>query len=315
MCSHKPLSWAQCRYRAIHRTCGYQLSYKVLGLILLQLLSSVLWAEGTDSSQKYYVWVDADGRVHNTPINKEPSPDILTEAKDTDPLEQTSAEPSLLESEKYLTEEQIQQKLKDYDEENPAFYIWMDENGQVHTQNIDQDAEKEAQEVLGKDSQAVIAHHILAPPFRVSEEITNALCCEEYSDQIVEIKKQHKAKELFDPKRNWPFYTRSGNKKAWYFGIGNIPNAQKQQRFMELSIHGERVEAFLIAMDAGMQPLYLLTQVEFDYYPETWKSVQYQQTMVAIEDDQVANFVLYLNMTPQTDISLEVKWANGEYPL
>lgn len=273
---------------------------------------------------EYYTWVDEQGRVHNVPLpsntasklNKKPAK-TASQPESSKPNDSSLTQST--DAEQYLTEEEVNQKLEEYDKDNPSFYIWVDEKGRVQTQTTDQEAEQAAQaEAKQSERGVIVGHHFLARPFRVDQKIKDAACCEEYASQVVEVPRPYKSKEFFHLQRNWPFYTQSGNKHAWYFRVGDARSTEaddQRSRFVVLNVRGAQAKYSLIALDKAMQPLYFIPEVLFDSHSETWKSVAYQQTLMAVEDPEVANFILYLNFTPAETMSLEVVWAHAEYPL
>ena len=300
MCCDQPVSWSGCGYLSRDWVRRVQLPHQVLtGLLALFLLPASAGAE----DEKYYTWIDADGRVHNTPVSQTPDKSKNKSIADSPPGDDDT----------YLTEEQVDQKIEDYDRDNPAFYIWMDGEGRVQTQTFDPEAEENAA-VSGNDSGVAVSDHILAPPFRLPEEVTAAACCEAYADQFEPIEREFKSLEMFSPGRYRPFYTRQGNRLAWYFRTGAVSYEGFSQRFLAIRIRGADIRPTLIALNASYEPLYQVPELTMHYIPETWRSVEYLETLILIEDPDVAAFILYPDMTPSDELSVEIRWANGESP-
>lgn len=190
----------------------------------------------------------------------------------------------------------------------------MDAEGRMQTQTIDPEAEQEAAASISSDASAAITDHILAPPFRLPEEATRAACCEAYADQFIDLRRQFKSLELFDPVRFRPFFTRNGNRQAWYFRIGAQSRDVFSQRFLGIRFRGSDLTPNIIALNAELKPLYQITGLSLHYVPETWRSVDYLETQILIEDPDVAAFILYPELMPSDEISVEIRWANGEPP-
>ena len=263
-------------------------------------MSSAVLADGS-----YYTWVDAQGRIHNEPI----APDEDSQEKPLDSPPGDDAE--------YLTEEQVDEKIRKFDEDNPAFYVWVEADGTTHTETYDAESEQEAAESAGavSDAGAVIGWDpMLAPPFRVSEKIHTGACCEAFRDQFVEVPEQFKSVQLFDPVRYRSFPTAVGDHSAWYFETGIAPKKSSGQRFLVLRLRGAPVEASFIALDAAYKPLYFSGDLPMEETPESWHSVGYQEARILIEDAEVAAFILYLDVNPAEDVSLEIRWADGYTP-
>ena len=249
----------------------------------------------------YYTWVDAQGRIHNVPLK---------------PGEEEPAEQPPGDDNDYQTEEEVEEKLRQYDEDNPAFYVTVEPDGRVRTETYDAEAEQEAAaETIVSDDQVILGWDpMLAPPFRVDEQVTQGACCEAFADQFVEVPKQFKSVQLFDPVRYRSFPTSQGNHTAWYFEIGKPPKATSGRRFLVLRLRGAPVEASLISLNSEMKPLYYSRRLPLDTIPESWHSVGYQEARVLVEDKDVESFILYLDMKPAEDMSLEIRWADGYVP-
>lgn len=263
--------------------------------------SSAFAADG-----EYYTWVDAQGRIHNTPVEDKSVAD-----QDSEPQSPPG------DTAEYITEQELQRNLEQYDKDNPAFYIWVDANGVMHTEKFDSAAESEAieQEVVN-DSDAVVGWSpILAPPFRVSESVTTGACCESFADQFELVLEPFDSVQLFDPTRYRSFITGMGNRPAWFFSIGKQSEKSSGQRFLILRVRGANISGTLIALNSDYKPLHLEPDLILDSHTETWHSVAYQESKVLIEDSEVAAFIFYPDLKPAEDLSLEIRWADGTSPI
>ena len=262
--------------------------------------------------EKYYTWTDAEGRIHNTPIQQD-NPDTSVPETDEPSMKPVPVSPPG-DSNVYLTEEQVDQKIEDYDAENPPFYIWMDGEGRIQSQTYDQEAEQEATAAAKQSRTAISADHILAPPFRLPVKVTQSACCEAYADQFGKPLTAYRSLELFNPVRFRPFYTREGNRQAWYFRIGAVSVDAFSQRMLGLRFRGSEVSATLIALNKAGKPLYQEGPLTLHYVPETWRSVDYLETLIMIEDPEVDSFILYPDQVTSDELSVEIRWADGESP-
>ncbi|MEK9713466.1 MAG: DUF4124 domain-containing protein [Thalassolituus sp.] len=249
----------------------------------------------------YYTWVDAQGRIHNDPI----APSAKSEEKISPPGDDNE----------YFTEEEVQRRLEKYDEDNPAFYIWTDSEGRVQTQTYDAEAEQESATSVVVDDDAVIGWDpLLAPPFRVAPAVTSGLCCEMFSGEFQLLTEQFKSLQLFDPVRYRSFPTKTGKHSAWYVDIGAMPSDWRGRRFLVLRLRGAPAKASLIVLNNARKPIYSEENIALESYPETWRSVPYQEARILIEDRDVSSFILYLDIKPAEDMSLEIRWADGYDP-
>jgi len=298
MCCNQPVSGSRCRYQADDRSRWYQFPYQVLiAAVLLSLTSSAFAGDG------YYTWVDAQGRIHNTPVEQK-----ATEDADVG----DEAVPDGGEAE-YLTEDELQRKLEKYDEDNPSFFIYVDPQGNVRSQTYDGDAEQAAVESAVSDEQAIIGWDtILAPPFRVAEAVTAASFCESFKGEFESAIKPLISIQLFDPVRYRSFLTGEGKRPAWYFNVG--AGQSGKQRFLVLRLRGAEVKATLIGLNAEYKPLYFERDAFSVQHPETWHGVAYQEFKILIEDSEVSSFIFYPHLKPAEDLSLEIRWNNDAPP-
>lgn len=184
----------------------------------------------------------------------------------------------------------------------------------MQSQTFDLESEQEAAAAIKQNRTNISADHILAPPFRLPLKATQAACCGAYSDQFGEPLTAFRSLELFNPVRFRPFYTREGNRQAWYFRIGAAPDDAFSQRLLGLRFRGSDVSATLIALNKDKKPLYQTGPLVLHYVPETWRSVDFLETLILIEDPEVDSFILYPDQTTSDDLSVEIRWADGEPP-
>ena len=270
------------------------------------------------AGDKYYTWVDAEGRIHNSPVE---SPDAPHSDKNADESADKKAVTSPGAStpaatDEFLTEEQLEEKLRRYDEDNPAFYLWVDPQGGVHTQTYDADEEQEAaaSDVSG-DTGAIIGWDtMLAPPFRVPAEVAQSPCCEAFKSEFEKARKPLRSVQLFDPVRYRSFVTEQGNRPAWYVDIGRAAKDSSGQRFLVLRVRGASVKSSLLVLNDSFKPLYFEKTLYATEHPETWHGVAYQEMKILIEDADVSAFILYPDLKPAEELSLEVRWADGVPP-
>ncbi|MEC8523946.1 MAG: hypothetical protein VXZ24_06880 [Pseudomonadota bacterium] len=253
----------------------------------------------------YYTWVDAQGRIHNVPMN----PNENSEKEP--PAESPPGDDNV-----YLSEQEVEERIRQYDEDNPAFYVTVEADGRVRTEVYDAEAEQNAAaEEVSDDGAVVIGWDpMLAPPFRVDPEVTAGACCESFSDQFVDVLVPFKSVQLFDPVRYRAFPTGRGNRSAWYFNVGPAAETTTGQRFLMLRLRGAPVKGRLIALNAAGKPLYHEVEMPFDTTPESWHSMAYHEYKILIEDSAVERFIFYLDLKPAEELSLEVRWADGYVP-
>ena len=299
MRSNQPVPRTRRRYQVYDRSRGYQFPHQVL-ILLLSLIA--LPASAGDG---YYTWVDAQGRIHNTPVSDKSS------AKED---VASPADSKSVESEEFLTEEQLEEKIRKYNEENPSFYIWVDAQGVTRSQAYDAEAEQAAVDEMAEDSGAILGWDtILAVPFRVPGEVTQGACCVGFKTQFQPALKPFRSVQLFDPTRYRSFETGEGKRPAWYLEIGKVSD-DNRPRFVVLRLRGAKVSTNLVAVSSEYRPLYVEYDMPSTFVPESWHGQAYQEYKILIEDAEVTGLIVFPELKPAEDMSLEIRWASGEPP-
>lgn len=282
-----------------------------------------LLADAALAEQEYFTWVDANGRIHNTPVERkqerrvESFPESAVESTPKSAAESAVASPPHrskpgaasqkpgLDPDAYLTEEQFAEKRRQYEADNPPFYTYVDETGRVRTQEIVDARIEVEQPVVGQTYD-----HVLAPPFRVASSMAQQ-CCQRYRNYFKEQIPAEKAVNFQGFLNSIALATRDGGKSAWYF----VLDRQKAPDFIDLTLKFRGVESqplSLIAVNDAFQALYFIPQLSRRLLDESWLDAAYQQSDLRFEDADVVGFIIYFPEQAAASPSMEVEWRHGK---
>jgi len=250
----------------------------------------LLYPALTPADNSYFTWIDAEGRIHNTP-----------KATSSDAVGQDKTRPQTDEEGSYLDESQLQQKLRQDQEDHRPFYIWVDDLGLVHSQEIPAvDTQHEDKE----EKLERVSDHTFIPPLRVGESIRNSACCSAYRSFFSQMVTGNKPVNFSNPERSVPFSTSRGERPAWYFTLGN----DGVEGDLYIRLRQNQDDAALIALDEAYQPLYYLPRLNFQQHPETWRQDAFRETVIHIKDYDVVRFILYFPRSVPSGVTAEVEW-------
>ena len=279
----------------------------MIRIIFLLLLPLFVMAE-----QEYFTWVDAQGRIHNSLVNRESDEKWQEAGKQTQseseqPLDTKNKVPSLsAEKDEYLTEEQFEKKLEKEKADNPPFFTYVDETGQVRNQTIiDSQIEVEAVGV------PVSYDHIYAPPFRVSEKMSSG-CCQRYRSYFKEQVPAEKSVLFSGFLNTVPISTRFGPKKAWYFKLDDPSDFRVIQLKLRQADSAVNLPVSMILADRQFSALYFTPQLSFVSKEGSWLGQPSKDTMAKIDDQDVVSVIIYFPADAPADASLEVNWWHGK---
>ncbi|WP_419810767.1 DUF4124 domain-containing protein [Bacterioplanoides sp.] len=269
------------------------------------------------AEQEYFTWVDAQGRIHNTPVERsdksaQKTPPVSTSASASSGEVQADQNPV---TDNFLTEEEFEKKTEQYESDNPPFYTFVDETGRLRSQPIiDSDI------VVEDTFTPQTFDHILAPPFRVSKAM-GAQCCQRYRNYFKE--KVPPAKVVnFDGFLNViPLVTRTGANKAWYVALDRSVNATTLFIDLGLTFRGTNTRSTntavsdpiaFIAVNRQFQALHFVPNLIRTGHEESWAGASFERSELRIEDPQVAGFVVYFPQPPADSVSMDVEWHYGK---
>lgn len=275
------------------------LSWQVTVIFFITFYPGFSWAE-----QEYFTWVDSQGRIHNSPLQV--SSDEKNTEEDTDKGVVQSAD-----GEEYLTEKALQEKLEEDKKNNPPFYTYVDEQGLVHSQEI-VDARIEVEET----KKVMVFDHILAPPFRVSEQLAKS-CCKRYKNYFKDNIPEYESVIFSGFLNTVPISTRHGVMPAWYLKLSGIA----EQRVLTVKLRslwnhgnrkidtqGQKSVASVILMDANYKPLYFIADLKTVFREGSWTGTDYMESLLKIEDKEVARMIIYFSPWVNKSASMEIEW-------
>lgn len=268
-------------------------------VFLLLLMSAIASAE-----QEYFTWVDAQGRIHNTPVERKEEPAKVEVKKNQESVSSVSSPESR--SEVYLTEDQLEEKLQRERQDNPPFYTYVDPQGVVRNQTI-VDSQIEVEDVVSE----IIYDHILAPPFRVSQRMSQG-CCSRYQSYFKDVIPAEKAVEFSGFLNTIPISTRFGAKQAWYFRLDNPADSRVLNLKLRPADDVLINPVSVILADKQFKALYFIKDLSLLNKPSSWKGTAYSESTIKIDDVNVASVIVYFPKVAPQGASLEVKWWHGK---
>lgn len=267
--------------------------------VFLLLVSAFCAAE-----QEYFTWVDAQGRVHNTAIERTSEVQSSDERPDV-PTTENIQDGLRIDGEQYLTEEQFEEQAERDKQNNPPFFTFIDERGQVRSQEII-DTQIEVEEVVVPATY----DHVLAPPFRVTERMSQS-CCSRYQSYFKELVPAEKSVLFSGFLNTVPISTRFGPKKAWYFRL----DEPSDFRVLELKLRSRQLPVDMVSLvlaNASFQALYFVPVLSVIEKEATWSGQASADSLIKIEDDAVSSVIVYFPENAAESASLEVNWWHGK---
>ncbi len=256
---------------------------------------------GVNSAQaepEYFTWIDAEGRIHNT---------LKSESESKNPKktpQATGQKSSSVAEDTYLTEDEFAAVQERVRREQPPFYTWIDAEGRLRYETIPQPSE-EAQAAAADD--VLVSDHTLLPGWRVSDAVRNSGCCGLYQAYFQEELKPFKPVLFSRVDLSAPLRTQTGERPAWYFRLPEIsPDAEDP--VLRLRLRDTDAPLALIALDAQLQPLHFIPQVERQLTEATWKAVAFYESLISIADKDVQAFILYFPAGAPARANLEVEY-------
>lgn len=246
------------------------------------------------AEEEYFTWIDAQGRIHNT-LKTTPADNSQSDSPEKNPAS---------EHDEFLTEEEFTRQKEQDAKDNPPFYIWIDSLGQRHSELMTPEqveAEEAAQSQNNVSSEKII-DHALIPPLRLPDSVRSGSCCRSYAAFF---------RELLEPEDSVLFTLnstdglfRAGDEAvpAWYFKT----TASKSRKYLNLKLRHSRNSLSVIAVDAQYRPLHHIQELSFQDHPETWAYVAYRESLVEINDPDVAGFIVVFPYGYDAKATLEV---------
>lgn len=253
----------------------------------------LMWSAPAVAGQEYFTWVDAQGRIHNSP-----KPAASTPAPATEKGASTADEP-------YLSEEEFAAEQQRQREEKPPFFTWVDGEGRLRSEPVPQ-GNAAAAEVAA----ARLSDHTLLPALRVSEALRQSGCCQAYQTHASRPLRPEKSVLFSRPQASPAFHTRQGDVPAWYIQMPLTMPEAGAEPLLSLRLRGsaEASVPALIALDEHWQPLHFIPRLQLQYYPENWHSVAMRESLVAVVDRAVRAVIVYFPAGVSEQATLEVEW-------
>ena len=235
------------------------------------------------SEPRYYTWVDAQGMMHNTLIERENSSEESHESSEVvNPEFNTDNFPSEEQHEKNLEKSKADQK---------PFFTWTDAQGIIRS-------ELKPDVVADFVAEEVVYDTVFAPPFRLPAFVTEGQCCESYAKAFTAIAKFNGSASYQVDDTLYLFKTQTGDVAAGYFAVHDLADHE----IVMLKGYKLPVESQfeVIALNADFKPIYLGSKLEGIVVEETWKDLAYQKVLLEISDPEIKYFVIFARLAMET---------------
>lgn len=254
----------------------------------------------------YYTWVDEQGRIHNSP--KPPGADS-TAASDA-AVKSNASEYELLgiNPDDFPDEAEVLKRQQEQREQNPRFYIWVDERGITHRQMLLDD------DIKGQAKASEVAFdHIMAPPFRLQDSEIN--CCSRYRFAFKTLLSFEDAEVFGGYAHAQPIEVSGHPYRGWFVSLAK---AESNVRELELLQMGAGLPSHrssrlaLLLLDEHFNALYWLPRVEGVYFAADWANNARFETRIQVRDRQVEHAII---MVPESALALisstRLSWSYG----
>lgn len=250
------------------------------------------------AEQEYYTWVDAQGRVHNSPkppSDKAADKNTAAQKKDGNRKE--------LSRDDFQSEEEFIAAERKFKEDHPPFYTWVDGEGRLRSEPL---PTGEAPKVVLEDQ--LVTDHTLLPHERVGDLLSDFDCCQQYDTLFKERLKPLKG-VMFNRPQFAPFLkTPDGDFHAWFVRLPAVQVQGEKLPHLRLRLRESEDELAVLVVDKQLAPLYLIPQLERQYFAATWKSIPMYETLIGVADPDVHALIIYFPDQASSKTTLEVEW-------
>jgi len=239
------------------------------------------------AEQKYFTWVDAQGNVHSTPIQS------------TDESQSDEAR-ARLNKDAFITEEQSEAERKKHQQDNPAFFTWIDAEGRVRNS-------VKPEYVVEFESAELVADAVFAPPFRLPIEITQGECCEVYAEAF------ETAPETIGPKKvdssSYFYKTRGASVPAAYIK----PAINDGWMGLKLYQFNDESTIDLVLLNKEFKPIHLASGLSPLAVEETWSHHGYHKLILELNDEKVEYIIVFSTDFAGKYYSVSLKYDLSEF--
>lgn len=217
-------------------------------------------------AQEFFTWIDAQGQIHNSPVNKKESSNVPKP-------KQTQNRP--LDSKPYLSEEEFKQQQRQDKLESPAFFTWIDENGYVHNEFV----ESESDPVIPpKSTDEHYFDDTYVKTLRLETDV-NIGCCHQYQGMFSKILLAKTPYRFMHIDANTPFSFAGESAAAFYVHLDvQQAHAARVLEVIQTKFVGK---PSVIALDKNFTPLYQSHALKGVFKEQSWN--QLAQTYYALE--------------------------------
>lgn len=239
---------------------------------------------GAENKREFFTWVDAQGRIHNSPVNHK------KDSQNTPKQSLNKSEPDNkkeIPNDEYLTEEEFDSKQQQKRQESPAFFTWVDTNGQVHNQWIPAYSEKPKS---GKDDLSEqYFDEVFVKPLRL-KNTTNADCCTQYGSYFSSQLKPSLSYHFIKLKAKPAFAFANESAPAFYFNLGPSDGHLRKLDIIQLY---SSLKPSVIALDRDLKPLYQSHSLKGVTQEKSWYQTKQIHFALQLDDADIQYLIWY----------------------
>lgn len=234
-----------------------------------------------EKEQEFFTWVDAQGRIHNTSLKQKKN-----FKQHSDSLE-SSTKANQIANEKYLSEEEFEAKQEKQKQESPAFFTWVDTNGQVHNQLLPAYSE-EAQSQEARLSERYF-DEIFVKPLRL-KNTANTDCCVQYISDFSPPLKPKLSYHFTTLKAKPDFIFANESAPGFYFNLGASDRTSRKLDIIQ--IHSS-LKPSVIALDKALKPLHQSHSLKGVIEQENWHQTEQIHFALLLDDADIQYLIWY----------------------
>lgn len=254
----------------------------VVCAFLILLFSSKL---GAENKQEFFTWVDAQGRIHNSPLKQKKKPKSPKQHSDGT---ESNTQANQIAGEEYLSEEEFEAKQEKQRQESPAFFTWVDANGQVYNQLIP--APSKAVKKAATDSSEAYLDDVFVKPLRL-KNTAEIDCCQQQHSNFTQPLQAKRSYHFINIQAKPHFIFANESAPAFYF---SFQGAKKEaSRKLDIIQINSSLKPSIIALDESFKPLYQSHALKGVIQPQNWHQTEQTHFALQFDDADIQYLIWY----------------------
>ena len=92
-----------------------------------------------------------------------------------------------------------------------------------------------------------------------------------------------------------------------YWSIADFQLGEQKLPELSLRLQAKPSSIGLLALDENYLPLYYLAHLQMKSYPQTWRSLAMQESVIAVADAQVRYFIMFFPEGAKDNAQIELE--------